>query len=569
MPPSRLSAGLLPWVAVCLPLCLNAQVVPAPPEPVIGSPNVASAEPPVKRPPTPHCTVPLFKNEEFADFTPKTFSYAPPAGCAGAWSKVVFTADFTVTEGRQYDRTAAFYLGHANIYYGTTAEPSANVSPSWHVERDVTDLSALFRSPQMGEADLGNFVGVYNGVTYNGIIYANAALEFYKVSPTTPAASVPEVVVPLPDAEGGAFTLSTGASALSQSVQLPRNVERVYLDVIAQSQSNDEFWYTCAPNDVANELYTCPGTAFREVELTVDGQAAGVAPIYPWIYTGGIDPDLWRPTPGVQSLNFKPYRVDLSPFAGLLSDGERHTLALSVFNADGYFLATANLLVFTDHFSVRNSGGIISNTLAADPVPSISKNLTTDASGDVSGTVSVTSRRGYEITGVLNTSHGRVETTVSGEIGFQNVQAYLIDASTYKQEVTQTTTATQRTTKRGYFLTEQTDTRFEYPLTLSYVQTVNPDGSFAVTTRVNQADHARRTEGLNGASLFRSNVEDHVESSDTINFDASGNFLSNSNRAGWQEYKAFDSFGDCVDNIVQSSGGLLTAAGKGSGCFLL
>ena len=57
---------------------------------------------------------------------------------------MVFTADFTVTAGRQFDRTAAFYLGHASIYYGTTAEPRHTLSPSWHVERDVTDLSAIF-----------------------------------------------------------------------------------------------------------------------------------------------------------------------------------------------------------------------------------------------------------------------------------------------------------------------------------------------------------------------------------------------------------------------------------------
>jgi hypothetical protein len=54
--------------------------------------------------------VQLFENLRFADFTPKTFGYAPPSGCT----------DFTVTAGRQFDRTAAFYLGHASIYYGTT-----------------------------------------------------------------------------------------------------------------------------------------------------------------------------------------------------------------------------------------------------------------------------------------------------------------------------------------------------------------------------------------------------------------------------------------------------------------
>ena len=84
-----------------------------------------------------------------------------------------------MTAGRQFDRTAAFYLGHASIFYGTTAEPRSTLSPSWHVEHDVTDLTALFESAQTGEANIGNFVGVSGGVTYNGIIYANAALEFY------------------------------------------------------------------------------------------------------------------------------------------------------------------------------------------------------------------------------------------------------------------------------------------------------------------------------------------------------------------------------------------------------
>jgi Peptide N-acetyl-beta-D-glucosaminyl asparaginase amidase A len=67
----------------------------------------------VPRPKTQPCTVPLFTNLEFADFNTKNFSYTPPASCPGPWAKVVFTADFTVTAGRQFDRTAQFFLGGA------------------------------------------------------------------------------------------------------------------------------------------------------------------------------------------------------------------------------------------------------------------------------------------------------------------------------------------------------------------------------------------------------------------------------------------------------------------------
>ena len=44
--------------------------------------------------------------------------------------------------------------------------------------------------------------------------------------------------------------------------------------------------------------------------------------------TGGIDPLLWRPIPGVQTLNFLPYRVDLTPFAGALSNGQPHQVGV-------------------------------------------------------------------------------------------------------------------------------------------------------------------------------------------------------------------------------------------------
>src|SRR4051812_29864425 len=231
-------AGLLASTTTTL-----AQVVTAPPTPQIGSSNTISADPAVKRPHGKPCKVQLFTNLPFADFNTKTFVYTPPADCPGPWTKVIFMADFTVTAGRQFDRTAQFFLGGANLYFGTTAEPRATLSPSWHVERDVTDLSALFRSAQNGFANLGNFVGVSAGVSFTGIIFANAQLEFYPVSLISGdrAIRVPDVVIGLQgDSDGTALNTTDGQ--LSKTLTLPTNVESAYLDVVAQSQSNDEFW---------------------------------------------------------------------------------------------------------------------------------------------------------------------------------------------------------------------------------------------------------------------------------------------------------------------------------------
>ncbi|HEX3681598.1 MAG TPA: peptide-N4-asparagine amidase [Bryobacteraceae bacterium] len=549
----------------CLAQTAHAQVILAPPNPQVGSPQPATADPKVPRPHTTPCVVNLFENLEFADFTPKTFSYTPPAGCHAPWAKVVFTADFTVTEGRQFDRTASFYLGHANIYYGTTAEPSSTVSPSWHVERDVTDLSAIFKSAQSGEADLGNFVGTDGGVVYNGIIYADAALEFYPASIFNPAPVTPDLVVPMPDSEGGAATLNTTSSQLAQPVTLPTNVERLYLDVITQSQIGDEFWYTCVPNDVANELQSCGNTAFREGEISIDDQPAGVAPVYPWIYTGGIDPYLWSPIPGVQTFDFVPYRVDLTPFAGLLSDGKQHTVAVSVYNANGYFLATANLLVYTDHGSKKVTGGILSNNLAATPSPAVTENVNTAPDGDITGTVTVTSTRNYKIAGYLITSHGRVDTTAAQIIEFSNSQNFRITAAAYVQDIHQSTVTSSESTSKIGPVTQATLKRFEYPLILDYSALTSSAGTTAVTTTVQQSDVASTDETLNGFPIYNGNLLNEVNSTDTLNFDASGNFTGSSNRDSSQRYLAIDSLGQCYDRVIASASGLLTSV-KDQGC---
>jgi Peptide N-acetyl-beta-D-glucosaminyl asparaginase amidase A len=560
------------WIApaaACLLLsaCVTrGQVTVVPTYPQVGSSNPATAEPPVQRPSTKPCVVPLFTGQEFADFTPKTFDYTPPADCKGPWAKVVFTADFTVTEGRQYDRTAAFYLGQASIYYGTTAEPRAALSPSWHVERDVTDLSAIFKSAQTGEANIGNFVGVYNGVTYDGIIYANAALEFYPANFRNPAPRVPDLVIPVNGTGGDAGTLNTTADQITQTLNLPENVERAYLDVIAQNQSSDEFWYFCVPNDQTSNLESCGGTAFRETEVWVDGQPAGVAPAYPWIFTGGIDPYLWEPVVGVQTLDFVPFRVDLTPFAGTLDDGGTHTVAVSVFNANSYFLATANLLVYTDHGAPKVTGGLTSNTLSAAPTPVVTENITAGAGSTYTGSIDTSAARTYAIRGWVNTSHGRVETTVSGNVGFTNDQQFNVGPTIDVQNVEQMTTMDATSTTREGWLTTEREQRFRYPLTIDFSYVVNADNSQDETTTVHQGYDEHDTTRLNGRPAYESRLHNEVHATDTLPFDASGNFLGPMGSKTSQTYSWKDSLGGCYSRTIKAGAQVLTSVENGEGC---
>jgi len=540
------------------------QAIPAPGL-QIGSPNTATADPPVTRPRTTPCVAPLYSNIAFADFSPKLFSFTPPAACPGPWAKVVLEADFSIQAGRQFDRTANIWIGGTNVYFGTTSEPSRTVARSWHIERDLTDYSALFTTPQNGSVDLGNLVNS----TFTSVLFGTAELQFYPLERRHDAPRTADLVLPLSSSSiGGSVFLNTFANPLSQTFTLPRNVEGAFLDVIAQSQANDEFWYTCVPNDVANELQSCGSTGFRESEVSIDGQPAGVAPVYPWIYTGGIDPLLWRPIPGVQTLNFVPYRVDLTPFAGLLSNGQPHQVSVNVFNADFGFSTTATLLLFLDHGSTQVTGELTDNTIGAGPTPSVVENLT-NTNGNITGNVTVSSSRSFRLAGFAQTSHGRVETQVQQDIQFSNRQDFNITNTAFVQNITQDTTISSVTTRRrggeGDEGDDATVQKLEWPLQLGFSFVVNPDGSASQTTTIQQAYNKREVAPGDDGPTFTV-VSNSVSPSDTLLFDSSFNITGHQNQASTQRYFSRDSGGECFSRAITAADGLLTSITDGAGC---
>lgn len=542
----------------------SAQVVVAPAVPQIGSSNPASPEPGVPRPSTTPCVVTLFSNLTFNDYGTRPIAYAPPLQCPGPWAKVVLTADISVTAGRQFDRTAKFYLGGANIYFGTTAEPRATLAPSWHIERDLTDLSALFGTTQTGVASIQNIVNS----TYTGVIYGSATLLFYPANAANPAPLTPSTIIPL--TQNDTYRVNAKTDKQSRIFTGPRNVERAYLDVIAQSQASDEFWYTCVPSDVADALQNCGSSGFRETEVTIDGTPAGVAPVYPWIYTGGIDPYLWEPIPGVETLNFKPYRVDLTPFAGLLSDGNPHTVAVSVFNAASGFDLASTLLLYTDNASTTVTGGLTANTLAAAPTPQVEHYLNTAADGTVSGPVNVRSNRAWMISGYVMTSHGRVDTSVQATNSFSNLQDEKVAATEFKQSITQLTEQHELITSTSPTGTVQTQHDSSYPLIVNYRQANNDNTpGFFVANYIKQSkiEALRTPVGPNSPMPVLSS--ETIETSDTLHYNAAGTvLLSHDNNTATSSYGAKDAQSNCVYRGLKANALLLTQLNDSTSCSL-
>jgi hypothetical protein len=528
---------------------------PVPQQPLtIGSGNTAVANPTIPRPDNVKpCRIQLYTAVQFADFSPKPFNYAP-SSCKGPWEKIVLEADFSVEAGLQFDRTANIWIGGANVYFGTTAEPSGTIGRSWHVERDLTDYAALFNVSQAGSVILGNLVNSQ----FTSSLWGSADLVFYPASNKGKGNNndlvTADLVLPMSAGPaGGTVGLNTPDDALQATFTLPQNVEKAFLDVVLQHQSaNDEFWYTCVPADLSAELESCTGTAFREGELTLDGKPAGVVPVYPWIFTGGIDPLLWRPIPGVQTLNFDPYRVDLTPFAGVFDDGKPHTLAIRVFNNSVSFSTTATLLVFLDHGAKKVTGAVTANTVGV-PAPVVKTNLKTDAAGTTTGNVTVTSTRNFVVAGFVNTSHGRVQTEVRQTVDFSNSQNFVVPtaaAINFEQDITQKT-AIASVTKSG-----DTETRlnFSWPLTVNL--TAPPDGTFQsdIHQGFERADLLLREGEVRSGGFISNSVA------------PTDNFPAGTNRFNTQTYFSADSTGACFSRTIAAASGFLTSIVNGADC---
>jgi hypothetical protein len=525
---------------------------------VVGSGNTVTADPNVYHPSTTPCVVQLFTGASFYDFNVENFTYAPPADCPGPWAKVVLEADINLNAGIQYDRTANFWLGPVNIYFGSTAEPSPNLGPSWHIENDLTDYSSLFYTAQSGQADIGNTLCC--GLT--STIYASASLEFYPLAPGQTAPRAADTVLALSAGPtGGTVALNTSTDTLSGTFTMPTNVEKAYLDVYAQGQSSDEFWYTCVPNDVATELESCTNSGFRETEITIDGQAAGVAPVYPWIFTGGIDPYLWFPIPGVQTLTFTPYRVDLTPFAGILSNGQQHTVSLSVYNADSYFSATASLLLYLDAGSTQVTGSITEDTLTA-PNPVVAENL--NVGSTIVGSVGVRSQRQFTIAGYANTSHGKVTTNVAQTVAFDNNQHFNITDTIYVQNISLGSSVNSTTTTSGGgAATAVTTESFNFPFSLEIAERVASNGDINQTTTVSQSDDVTVNITHGGKPFYSSSLTNDAQHQDTLELDSSFNLLGNTGQSAAQQYSYTNTPGANYNCSLTAAANVLTGFSKG------
>ncbi|KAK1654294.1 peptide N-acetyl-beta-D-glucosaminyl asparaginase amidase A-domain-containing protein [Colletotrichum phormii] len=256
--------------------------------------------------------------------------YKPP-GCD--FNRVI--VNFTATSaGRQLDRLALLYLGDTEVWRTSTAEPRAPPGIIWTYWKDMTPYLSLWKTPQKIIFDLPNLIDDM----FTGPFNCTLTATFFKSDVETDSAPPADHIIPISSRNASSNTgsawLVPEREAVS-TVKFPRNANRAVFSVSANGQGTEEFWWSNVLQSDAAAFNATVGMApdgspWREVQVIIDDQLAGVQWPFPVIFTGGVVPSFHRPLVGLDAYDLREHEIDISPWLPVLSDGKEHTFKIKV-----------------------------------------------------------------------------------------------------------------------------------------------------------------------------------------------------------------------------------------------
>jgi hypothetical protein len=424
------------------------------------------------------------------------------------------------TIGTGTDRIGAIWISGAEIFRTSTPETDG---ASWHVEKDVSEYSSLFTSSH-------NVTSIVTA--YSGKIKVVASLSFYETSQQYPEPSIPEIIVPVSNAQGSPwFTISNSQTQGNTTVTFRKDTMNVTLEVYATAHKCDETWFDSYVIPVPG----CSGNdAFREIQVLLDGNLSGLVWPVPVIYTGGINENLWETIPSVNALNIPPVVVPFTPFASQLADGRPHTIGFKVVGDEGYWLVDANLLVDLDPHVQAVAG-----ELTGYNVPDASRRDSVNIDWLLSrATISQDDSRDLTISGYVNSSIGTIETTVKQKMSMSNTQVVTRNhlAESFSAEGSVTTTII--TTDMGILRNETEIESYSVGFSQSIVST---NGILIIEVDENvQLQHISSLNGVSSMEL----------SSDLV--------VAHSNGHTSEDYSYTTSSGICYDRHISTTHGSIT-----------
>ncbi|KAJ0116663.1 hypothetical protein J7T55_009813 [Diaporthe amygdali] len=413
------------------------------------------------------------------------FYYPPPENCT--FTTTIFNLS-VVSKGRQYDRLAQLFFGDVEIWRTSTAMPT-ETGIHWSFQKDMTAFDTLLRKVQKVVFDLGNVV---DGDLYTGIY--NLTLEaMYFNDEYSEGLNPADLIVPisnLSSAENSSSVFSLPDDSGAVTVTLPRNIKTAVVSLMASGNSAEEFWYTNVPSEYvetfpSNEGWLYGYSPFREVQLLIDDRLAGVSWPFPILFTGGVDPGLWRPVVGIDTYELPSFEIDTTPFLSLLCDGAEHTFKIQVVGFDSNspgqiatvgqnWWVTGTVFVWLDDSVNQTVAGTITSEVSS-PVFDYLPQLSTSVSANGTATneslwVSLSAHRTISISSTITSANETRAVSWTQELHYSNVQNMTNPA--YNQSLTMTSSGTFEGSFSG-----GVESSYSYPLNLYSAYVISEDAN--------------------------------------------------------------------------------------------
>jgi hypothetical protein len=163
----------------------------------------------------------------------------------------------------------------------------------------------------------------------------------------------------------------------------------------------------------------------------------------------------------------------------------------------------------------------------------------------------------------VNTSHGKVTTTISNNVNFSNGQSFIINNNEYVQNITQTSNASSTTTVATKGQPNVVTTKsFQFPLTIDFSQAVTSSGGVNQTTKIWQTYDLQQTTKQNGVLTYTSLLTNAANHQDTLEFDSSFNLIGNTDQSANQVFNNTDSAGTNQYCNIAAAANVLTSFSK-------
>ncbi|TFK40918.1 peptide N-acetyl-beta-D-glucosaminyl asparaginase amidase A-domain-containing protein [Crucibulum laeve] len=381
------------------------------------------------------CTVELISHS-FGDGSynaPAVVKYKPPTGpgCGKIGDWVAISVNLTVYSiGTQYDRLSAIYLSHSEIWRSSSAEPT-KTGTIWTTIKDVTHFAPIFAREGDLMMDFSNIIDhsllldAAFDVTLQATFYSpSVGFSKYEMSS--------DLIIPL---SNGSPTLPNFFSLVDDigattNFSLPENTIAAFVEIFASGNANEEFWYTNTPDQYLSYFSGSAGLIgkgpFREIQILVDDQLAGVIWPYAVIYTGGITPSNWRPLASYGAYDAPTYWIDITPFLPILLSNTSHSITLRVQGQGTHPTFNSNWFI-SGSIHARLGSGKTTGAMLTYDVPAL--DIQTMGGSKANSTVwtSVKAKRHITIKSDLSTSEGKKTVIFNQNLEYVNNASYAND----------------------------------------------------------------------------------------------------------------------------------------------